>query len=257
MKKILFYCRISIICVLLGVASSCKKNNVNPDAPDTNQEFQTRLNKKWEVQSIATARQSIVTAFELPWFEFLSGDNKYVVHDGSKVYYGNYNTNATKDTIILNGFGIIAITRLGDTSFDFSLKKTGTTNFVQVFTTAVSATIPSSTAAELLCEKAWIINWQIPEGEDTIFYNSSSSGITKIEVRFSKNGTYLSHTETTDDFAGTDVVKYWKWNNAAQTEILTSSSGTFEDSYVIFIKTLTAQKWIFSYGTIAEGSGSR
>ena len=133
------------------------------------------------------------------------------------------------------------------------------TDFKVIFTTVVDPTIPSSPATDLLCEKAWTINWQIPEEEDTIFYNSTSSGITKIEVRFSKNGTYLNHTETTDAFGNSDIVKCWKWNDAAQTEILTSNSSTFEnpDNSLILMNKLTDQDWNFSYGTISEGSASR
>lgn len=258
-EKIISTCNVVLICCMMAGIVSCKKDsdNITPDSPHTG--FQKRLKKKWQVQSITSSRYARVTDFEQPWFEFLSGDTKYVVHDGSNIYYGTYITNATKDTITLNGFGIIAVSRLTDAAFDFALKKDGQPDFVLVFSTAVDPVIPSSPATELLCENAWTINWQIPEGEDTLFYNSSSSGITNIEVRFSKNGTYLNHTVTTDDFANLDIIKYWKWNNAAQTEILTSNSSTFgdPDDSVILINKLTAREWNFSYATITAGSGSR
>ncbi len=240
---------------------SCKKEheNITPAAAsESNQEFQAKLGRKWEVQTITPTSTSRIHAFELPWFEFLSADNKYIVHDGAAVYYGNYSTNATKDTILLTGFGLIAVSRLDDSVFNFSLKKDGSPNFVNVFTTVVNPSIPSSTATDLLCAKAWTIHWQVLEG-DTIFYNSSSSGITNIEVRFSKNGTYLNHTETVNVFADTDIVKYWKWKNTEETEIITSNSSTFDDvnEHVIYINKLTENAWDFSYGNITAGSASR
>jgi len=261
MKKLFFVRRTLLVCLLLTTLLACKKEpeNVSPATNDslTPEQVQQKIGKKWMVNSTPASNAKVSDFSVYTWFEFFSADHKYIVVAEDDSYYGTYSINTTGDTLTLQGFGVIAIVRLNDTDFAFSLKRDFDTYFSTVFTTASTSTVPSSSATDLLCKKMWAVNWQVPEGGDTIYYDGSDDLITKIEVCFSKNGTYWVHQE---GIFVTDVVKNWKWNNTEETKIILSAEEDFSgNTNSITVNKLTETEWEYQFDntTPLHGYASR
>lgn len=152
------------------------------------------------------------SAFES--FEFNKSGNYIVVKNSTekstndqRILFGTYEI-IDNYTIILSDFGSLKITRINDTSMDFSVSLPGSQYNEMMLSALKQKEMESTTRTELLCRtwKLVSLNGENVEGTGD-----------ELTVLFSKAGTYFV---TWHD--GDSDLRHWKWKNATEKEIFYS-----------------------------------
>jgi len=200
---------LSILITTILFVNSCKKSS--DDSKPAISDFKNSIAKKWIIQN----KKSTLSA-EYLWFEFTL-DNKYIIEKADHTFLsGSYTISNDSKTITLIDYGVMTINTLSDSEFAFTIilnnSTTGTT-----LTSTPATIISTSSKTALLCR-----NWNLDKfvDKDTTM-TFPSSDLIKLEVVFSKYGTYFVRAEYHG--GGTNTIEYinniWKWKDASETYI--------------------------------------
>ena len=200
---------IALTIVMLSLFA-CKKDTTDTTSTLTNK----TISAKWQINSggyesieFNESGNYIITKNNI-----YANGNKIINAAATPVYvYGNYKIiNST--TIELTNYGTINVVNITELNFSFKLVLSNNTS-ITITATKISAVIQTTTKTDLLC-KTWVIDKAyLNDKTDT----SLNKLVGLLTVLFSKYGTYFVHQFE-------DINKYWKWKNAAETQIYYSST---------------------------------
>ena len=160
-------------------------------------------------------------------FEFTSSGSFIITKSDSTCVTGFYTVDASNSKITLGTYGIVTTTKVDGTILDFTLRLTGSSTDITIFSSKIGTVISTSSKTDSLCH-TWTMVTVFTDGVESILLKDSiQTGYIKITLIMSSGGTYLMISEqkgvTTHYGNGS-----WSWTDATQTAINTgpSSIGT-------------------------------
>lgn len=227
--KHLFYLIILSFCIVSF--HSCKKADSPAPSNNNQADMATMLNKKWSTGN-STSRTSVdPAAADYVSFEFNSQGQYYIIKADKSLLMGNYTLN-TADSIVtlFNGssttsqYGTLSISEITATTLIFKLTLP-TFPAIDINTTAVTTSVgtssnPSVNNTAKIC-KAWKVDTYVV---GTATYNIAAPMYAHIV--FTENGTYWTETYNGPGTSVQTNSGRWKWSDATQTKICTSSTDT-------------------------------
>lgn len=213
-------------------------NNSNLDVKQDN-----KITKKWIVIISSNLKLS-AEASDFEWFEF-SPYGFYVImmRDGT-VIDGKYTYDENNNSIDLEGYGAIKITKVTSTEFSFTITPTGESpinllSFPEALEDASDKTLQMARSWKLISQKL--------NGTETSLLNDCDSAY----VMITKYGTHIlaiRNSSTSDLF----IPQVWKWNNESKSSICVGD--TEPDCTNAISITLTAENKMIAEYTDEEGT---
>jgi hypothetical protein len=180
-------------------------------------------------------------------FEFTNGYTYIITKTDGTFLTGTYTADSVHKQITLANCGVVTITQKTGNQMNFTLRLTGTSTDVTLFTTQTSVSIASDIRTDSLCQ-TWVMVTMYMNGvENTQTKNAIVAGTAKATVIITKAGTFMTIQEIsgspTQYATGT-----WSWSDGTETtfckgttspciadglfyHIYTQGNTTFEEVY--------------------------
>lgn len=205
---------------------SCKKDKTTvPAQTTTSSSYADQVTGKWKVGDGSARIAANTSGYSS--FEFTSSGSFIITKSDSTCVTGFYTIDASNSKITLGTYGVITITKVDGTVLDFTLRLTGSSTDITIFSSKTGTVISTSSRTDSLCHK-WAFVTEFQDGvEATALKDSIATGIIKATVIISSVGTYLTIVERKGVATQTQYGNgSWSWTDDTQTAIKTGPGAT-------------------------------
>ena len=216
--------------VLLVV--SCKKDKdtkPSQDSSSTSESYSKQITGKWEVGDGSSRIAANSSGYSS--FEFTSSGSFVITRTDSTCVTGFYTVDNSTGIITLGTFGTVTITKVNGSVMNFTLRLTGSSTDITIFSTKKGKVLSTSSKTDSLCQSWKLVTYYLDGVENTIIRDSIQTGYFKATVVFSSIGTYLTIQEQ-KGLATQYQNGSWSWTDNSQTYINTSPTTTAQTFFV-------------------------